>query len=231
MKIILNVTSQLGKIGQSKIAVLLQKTEENYSISSEYLDAVIKAGGAPVLVSHENVLEQLKQISPDGILLPGGVLDLPAHWYDINAKMSFASEWPLAYWRALQYAKENKLPTFGIGTGMQIMAVYLDGMLTRKATRLPLTADHNHNHGVYIAPDTLLYKIVQKKQITVNSMHDEAVAYSVKAKIAAAEVSTIEAIEPIKPWSEFVLGVQWHPERLKDEASGKLFKAFVESCW
>jgi len=64
----------------------------------------------------------------------------------------------------------------------------------------------------------------------VNSMHHQsvkAVAPSLCVTGRAPD-GVVEALE--YPELPFFLGVQWHPERLGDEASGRLFNCFVDAA-
>ena len=40
----------------------------------------------------------------------------------------------------------------------------------------------------------------------------------------------IEAIEARDPEEAFEVGVQWHPEKLADSLSERLFESFVHAC-
>ena len=70
----------------------------------------------------------------------------------------------------------------------------------------------------------------------INSCHHSAIKFDERnpflVKTARAEDDVIEAIELKDSWNEFVIGVQWHPERLMkigDESSAKLFQAFIKA--
>ncbi|MFN4191210.1 MAG: gamma-glutamyl-gamma-aminobutyrate hydrolase family protein, partial [Pseudothermotoga sp.] len=81
--------------------------------------------------------------------------------------------------------------------------------------------------------DSLLHNLFQKDEILVNSFHHQAVkdlAPVLKA-VAHSQDGIIEAVEKIDTES-FVLGVQWHPERMieKYEEQMKLFEIFVQRC-
>ncbi len=49
------------------------------------------------------------------------------------------------------------------------------------------------------------------------------------AVTARADDGTIEAFEGTAP-TRFLLGVQWHPERMEEAHRRKLFGAFVRAC-
>ena len=96
--------------------------------------------------------------------------------------------------------------------------------------------DNSHNvesvyaHDILIEKNSLLYKILGKEEIKVNSYHKYKIEYEGINKISATtkDKKVIEAIE--NDSVKFYLGVQWHPERLIeiDENSRKIFEYFVK---
>jgi putative glutamine amidotransferase len=66
--------------------------------------------------------------------------------------------------------------------------------------------------------------------VRVNTMHHQAVGKAGEGLVAAArsEDGLIEGLE--RPGYPFMLGVQWHPERLEDDGHANIFKALVESA-
>ena len=82
------------------------------------------------------------------------------------------------------------------------------------------------------AANSLLYSLVKRDHISVNSMHHQAVldpapGFRVSAR---AEDGLIEAVE--QPDRRFFLGVQWHPEHMwQDYRSGReIWRGLVEAC-
>jgi putative glutamine amidotransferase len=68
--------------------------------------------------------------------------------------------------------------------------------------------------------------------LTVNSSHHQAVALAGDGLRVVAKCpgdGLIEALEGT-PTGHWVLGVQWHPERMSDTNSQLLFRAFVEAA-
>ena len=87
------------------------------------------------------------------------------------------------------------------------------------------------SHKVKINKDTLLYKIINKEEISVNSFHNYHVTIDNNYKINAySEDGYIEGIE-LKD-KTFHLGIQWHPEISYnfDEDSKKIIDYFIEIC-
>ena len=91
-------------------------------------------------------------------------------------------------------------------------------------------------HKVQIEPGSLLASVIGAPEIMTNSAHSEAVINEKCGNCiitAVAEDGTAEAVELKQPWNDFVLGVQWHPERFVkkgDQPSIKIFSSFIESA-
>jgi putative glutamine amidotransferase len=65
----------------------------------------------------------------------------------------------------------------------------------------------------------------------VNSFHHQGVNRVAKSLAVAARADDGIAEALVSPKHRFVLGVQWHPERMRaDGAQVRLFEAFVAGC-
>ena len=75
----------------------------------------------------------------------------------------------------------------------------------------------------------LLAKLLGAGAHPVNSLHHQAIRRVGDALRVAARASdgVIEAIEAPERWE---IGVQWHPEKMDEDSSGALFRAFVEAA-
>ncbi len=137
------------------------------------------------------------------------------------------------------FEKQGK-PIFGICRGIQAMNVFGGGTLyqdietqmegTPQKHWIPQQKDRE-TQPVIVQNSTKLGEILGETEIKVNSMHHQAVKTVAKGFVVSARCTdgTVEAIE--KPGASFVLGVQWHPEHLKDSAlQQRLFEAFVDAC-
>ncbi len=118
----------------------------------------------------------------------------------------------------------------GICAGEQELAIAHGGQLVGHLTGHKGGVMHN----IKIEPDSLLYEISGADTAMVNSYHSSAVyplssgAYRVTA---TGPGGVIEAIEPLRPWSDFVLGVQWHPEKNVSEIDGLVFQSFSDTIY
>lgn len=200
-----------------------------------YRNAIINSGGIPFMISPMQNISynsvKPRDVSPmsedeksdlnrllelcDGILIPGG---RKVYEYDFYI---------------CEYAKDNNIPILGICAGMQTMArLDSDINLEKLENNNHEGLDDEYTHSVNIIKDTLLYKIIGKDKIEVNSFH----SYKVNSKGSSiyifnafsSEDNIIEGIE--YPNNRFYLGVQWHPERCFDDNNKKLFKYFINEC-
>lgn len=230
-----------------KIAIILgqekhpERAEKDYSLHPDYADVILEAGGNPYFIFYDNIREQLENIRPDAIFLIGGIFNSPASWYD-TAVAEDADKRGRAYLTLLDYAKEHKLPVLGICAGMQMLAGYF-GAKMQKGINDGRSQEQSHKqngekiaHRVLIKDGTLLASIAGRGEIMTNSSHNEAViaeSCGNSTVSAQADDGIVEAIEPVSGWSRFLLGVQWHPERLVkhgDKTAKAIFRAFIESA-
>ena len=88
-------------------------------------------------------------------------------------------------------------------------------------------------HHVRFKEDGPLVEIFGVTELTANSSHHqsvERVADGFEA-VAWADDSCIEAIAPVEGIEKhFVIGLQWHPERIQDQPpQEKIFQRFIQS--
>jgi len=90
----------------------------------------------------------------------------------------------------------------------------------------------DYRHKITIEKDSMLYKIIGKQELNVNSIHSMiAPVENVKgyAKITSySEDGLVESFEVEN--KKFVMGVKWHPELMLDKDTTNTFKNFVEAC-
>lgn len=222
---------------------------ENYSprlgMSRSYVNALLKAGAAPLLIPHiadKDVLRALYE-RLDGLLLPGGGDINPVHYGESRHKNCGEpsaerddTELALARW-----AMEGDMPVLAICRGIQVLNVALGGNLVQDIqAQIPGAERHdwypNHprdrlSHTVAIGPDTRLAQIAGTTLLPVNSLHHQSVK-DVASGLVATGRSPDEIIEAVEAEDHpFAIGVQWHPEELAggDAPAQRLFDAFVEA--
>ena len=200
--------------------------KERVHLPAPYVDAVVAAGGRPVVLpptGDEATGEELLAMA-DGLLLSGGG-DLDSSLWGEAAHPSATvmdrcrQNADLA-WLAL--AEACGMPVLGICLGCQEMAVHRGGSLIQHLPDEPGDlADHGRggrprtSHPVTVEPDSLLARVVGALAIEVNSSHHQAVREPGRGMrvVARGPDGIIEAIE-VPTADRFFLGVQWHPETI-----------------
>jgi putative glutamine amidotransferase len=139
--------------------------------------------------------------------------------------------------RLVRLALAHALPVFGICGGAQVLNVALGGSLYQDIpAQVPKAHKHTGSpdpaHSVDTVPGTRLAAVLGLQSMRVNSLHHQAVKVPGQGLTvsASARDGVIEAVELSD--QPFVIGVQWHPERLwaGNEASQLLFAAFVRAA-
>ena len=130
-----------------------------------------------------------------------------------------------------RYCYEHNIPYLGICAGMQMMANYgrvIDNV-RNEDNGIAHHSKEEYAHKLKIIKNTLLYDILGKEEIMVNSKHNYHISSEgIHSISAVSEDGIIEAIEAKD--KEFQLGVQWHPELLNDENTAKIFDALVNEA-
>lgn len=222
---------------------LYDDEKESYWMLPGYMKMLEAENAAPLMLPLTANPEELDVFLKlcDGFLLTGGH-DVSPALYREERKEECGSCCEIrdemeAY--LLKKAVEQEKSVLGICRGIQFMNVCYGGTLYQDLpTERDSSVDHHMKppynrtaHQVSVEKDTLLYEILQREQIGVNSYHHQAIkeiAPSFRA-MAISEDGLIEGI--YMPTARFVAGVQWHPEFSyeTDENCRNLIKAFVSS--
>ena len=225
-----------------------EEAENNRPKIQNYEDAVRKAGGEPVLLPLSSAGE-LQQALPslDAFVLPGSPADVePSEYGAVNGGLSAPAD--LAREQTdraiLNHAFAEKKPVLAICYGCQLLNVYLGGTLVqdlraetgttmphRKKDLVP-EAKQDPIHPATFELGSRLAAICGDTHAEINSSHHQAVAKAGKNLHVTSYASdgTVEGVE----WtgdSHWVVGVQWHPERMFGDAfSERLFREFVAAA-
>lgn len=176
----------------------------------------------------------------DGLILTGGTDVHPAYH---GKDSSIAKCGPIDVYRdsleiaLVEHSFARKLPTFGGCRGMQLLNVAKGGSLiidipSERNSNIHQQEKGDAHHMVYCHP--WLVKELEKDSAEVNSNHHQAIdklAGGFKV-LAYAQDSIVEAFywegRTVHP---FVLGVQWHPERMeRDNAmAANLARVFLKN--
>lgn len=160
----------------------------------------------------ENLIAQIKLC--DGIIMQGGLET--DNYESIVAK----------------YCYDNDIPILGICAGQNNIARALGGT----TYKIPNPEKHDKSfykyaHSIKIDQKSKFYKIVNKNEIMVNSIHRRTIKESpMLDKVAFCEDGYPDVIEAKN--KKFYIGVRFHPESLykNDENMRNIFIKFIESC-
>ena len=215
--------------------------DNRYTLPADYIDAVRRAGGVPLLIAPgESRVEAILDVIDALVLSGGGDID-PSRYdgkrHDTN--YSIDQERDTLELELARRVIDSSIPTLGICRGAQILNVVQGGkliehipdeigekVLHRAPPREPVT------HGVKLKTGSRLAKILGRDQFDATSWHHQALRGAAAGfeAVAHAPDGTIEAIEmPSHPW---MIAVQWHPElsAASDPLQQKLFDALVEAA-
>src|SRR5438270_2670368 len=189
-----------------------------YELKIAYADAVLAAGGLPIVLPYsedETAPKQAVELC-DGLVITGGAFDIPPELYGKKAgdKLGPMKRGRTAYeQRVLRAALDADLPVLAVCGGMQLLAVEAGGSLYQDiGDEVPGAFDHEQRsdprepgHPVSIVPGTALEAIVGKREIQVNSTHHQAVKDPGRARVCATASDTI--VEAIELPGKLALGV------------------------
>lgn len=211
---------------------------------SDYSEALLDAGAAPVIVPTAQDQQSLESImgALQGLILSGGPDLHPCHYAEepgqgLGEVDAALDQMELA---AARTAIAGNVPVLAICRGIQVLNVALGGTLYQDlASQMPQSICHTPKadksvqaHSVTIVAGSRLHQLCRSEKIWVNSQHHQAIkdlAPGLRINARAAD-AVIEGVE--YPANRFVLGVQWHPEGTwrVDAHSRRLFAALVAAA-
>lgn len=226
----------------------LEEKDGNLPKIMKYQDAVRRAGGEPVLLSLLDSNERERELPAlDGFVLPGSSADVdPALYGSVNGGKSAPADArrDSADLAILKHAFAEAKPVLAICYGCQMLNVFLGGTLIQDirseiATALPHRKQdlappptEDPVHDAAFEPESLLANLAAGLRAQVNSSHHQAVARPGEGLRVTARATDgmVEALEWIGG-GNWVVGVQWHPERMPGDAlSERLFADFVAAA-
>jgi putative glutamine amidotransferase len=203
-------------------------------VPADYVRAVERAGGRPLLVppSEEGLDETLDAV--DGLIFSGGS-DLDPDLYGQGPHeetFGVRADRDRAELALLSGALERDLPVLAICRGSQVLNVARGGDLLQHLPDVVGDEKHKHTPGTFADHDVTLEQGTRLESLlggraAVKSHHHQGFArIGDGLRVAAhAEDGTVEALEA--PDQRFAIGVLWHPEAGEDV---KLFEALVEAA-
>lgn len=218
--------------------------------TEDYLKAVERAGAEGVVIPLNDEKERRRLIpTMDAFVLPGSPADVePERYGEANRGLSAPPDTAREETdRAiLQHAFSEKKPVLAICYGCQLLNVYLGGTLIQDLKAETGTATPHQKkdlapegepqqdpaHAATFETGSRLGTLAGSSQAVVNSSHHQAIREPAKNLRVTSRASDgiIEGVE----WtgdSNWITGVQWHPERMLGDAfSERLFREFIAAA-
>lgn len=244
-KPLIGITANFIKDGAFGVAAHIGGAGQFWqALADDYIQAVVKAGGVPVIMpvlpdpaDAKAYLEGL-----DGLLFSGGCDMAPLTFgADTTAKVgeicAERDEQELALIKAA--LDTPNFPVFGICRGCQLMNVALGGTLVLD---IDTAACGDHflaeqrmsvpTHKVTKVPGSLIEHLMGE-EVRVNSYHHQCVDKPGQGVvITAVDPHGVPECIEVPEREGFTLATQWHPEGLAcvNDAHLNIFKAFVEAA-
>jgi putative glutamine amidotransferase len=200
-------------------------------VPRDYVSAVTEAGGRVVLLPPDDQDADVLRVL-DGLVLTGGA--------DLGPDLYGAEPEPLTVTRPdrdagemllVRRALEQDMPVLGVCRGMQLLAVAAGGRLHQHLPDVLGHEKHRPAPGVYgeheasFVPGSRIAGLMGA-DVGIHCYHHQGVADAGTLTVTGrAGDGVAEAVED--PDRRFVLGVQWHPEVIRDR---RLFGALVAAA-
>ncbi|MCY3761162.1 MAG: gamma-glutamyl-gamma-aminobutyrate hydrolase family protein [Gemmatimonadetes bacterium] len=213
------------------------RESEVQQVDRRYVDAVVRAGGAPVLLpaAPEEAL-QPAVAALDGLVITGGngIVEgltgkLPEDLPEESPERTRRDR------RALEAFLATERPVLGICFGMQLINAHLGGTICGDAEKELRARPHSPKrtrgqqveHRIEVEPGTRLRELCGgEERPLVNSFHIQALA-EVGAGLRVSSRSPDGLIESIETADGRVIGVQFHPERMESPLADNLLANLV----
>lgn len=192
-----------------------------------YIAALSQAGAAVrILAPNDDLPDEF-----DGLCLGGGE-DIESWRYDepdtnVETPDSERDELELTMVRR---ARERDVPILGICRGFQVLNVALGGKLVQHRDGHRPIGTEVIRHAITAAPGSKLADLYGQAPFSVNSRHHQAVTDELLAPGLRATAYVDDLVEAFEsPAERYLIGVQWHPERVKDgiDHPERIFSGFV----
>jgi putative glutamine amidotransferase len=221
------------------------QAEYNDRCWPEYAAAVEAAGGEPVRIPLGLEPSETARLvaACAGVVLPGSPADVDPQKY--GAAMLPETAPPDRAREAtdellLQDAFNLRKPLLGVCFGLQMMNVWRGGTLVQHLStgqaHAPAKGAPPITHGLVFEPSARVLPAYfgPEDARTINSSHHQAVELpgdGLRVAARSAGDGVVEALESLDASGQYVLGVQWHPERSfrSDAPSRAIFTAFLDA--
>jgi putative glutamine amidotransferase len=209
-------------------------------VAAGYYDAIVAAGGIPVIVPPMTDEEDVERIldTLDAVVMVGGAdLDPRRDGFMLHPSVRTMEGRREDFDRMLiRLVADRRTPLMAIGVGMQLLNVSQGGNLFLHVPEdMPKALPHKdpldpaHRHGLELVPGTLMERVYGDGEVRVNSMHHmacDAIApgFMVSARCPDGIVEAIESTQD--DW--FAIGTQFHPEAESASALDlRIFEEFI----
>jgi putative glutamine amidotransferase len=212
----------------------------------KYCESVRLAGGESVEISLALSPHELKETaqSLDAFLLPGSPADVEPSRYHSARRLECGDPDPKrdeTDFGLLKHAFAEHKPVLAICFGVQSLNVFLGGSLIQDIpTELRSEIQHVWKtgapepfHSIRIEPGSRIAQLAGENELRVNSSHHQSILEVGRGLRVTAHApdGVIEAVE----WTEdsnWITGVQWHPERMidADSLAQALFRELVKAA-
>ncbi len=209
--------------GKARIGITTSFEAGRQTLDVRYARALEAAGGIPIMVPVFELSETAQEFATllDGLIISGGPgitrgligalpFDLPA----VDEKRDQSDE--------LIYRAMADRPFLGICYGMQFANAMTGGTIYGDVQAQAAAGLHSADRGasghkIQIAPSSRLRSILKAEHMTTNTHHIQAVA-DVGAGLSVSARTADGVIEAIESADGRVIGVQFHPERMLEQA-------------
>lgn len=214
--------------------------DEYYSVSKNYLHAIMNTGAKIRFLDYDNAYQQMKNC--DGAILPGGAFDNPESFYiDGKTLGDEVGRRFFAYRAVIAEAHHSKKPMLGICAGAQMIGALLGNMKMYRSLKDEVMHPAIHKpkedtdvrvHQIQLIKGTPIFDIMGLKpsenRIIINSRHNQSMVHGVlqdyvagspKVKMDMYAISDSDGIPEI--WGNEkagILCVQGHPEDLVSDS-------------
>lgn len=242
-----NFSPKKEKLQPPRIGISSNRKDGLSCIADTYVQSILKAGGAPVLIPVITDMEALTAIVSglDGLLMSGGGDINPLYVGEepvpqLQDVDTFRDEFDLIL---LRLATNRQLPVMGICRGHQLINVAFGGSVYQDIHSQHEARLFKHSqtmpreqvsHSVRITDtSSRLFDILKKEpEILVNSFHHQAVK-DIAPEFKETAVAPDGINEAMEHPEKEIFSVQWHPEAMAandDELMLELFRHHVETA-
>ncbi len=220
----------LTRMSRPIIGITTDISESNglvsYRVNRQYVQAVHRCGGVPVLLTHESgdALDLVDAV--DGVIITGGKdIDLRKFGQELHPKSDVMNADRQSGEFGILQALDQRpgKPVLGICLGMQMMGVHRGCHLVQHVPDVIPGGERHQNNQLHPVETDF-----GKGDVTSShhQMLGEAGPFQVKGR---SPDGCLEAIQ--LAGRPFYVGVQWHPERTKDLTLGDgMIKRLVEAA-